>query len=102
MLHSPGHPLAFPLTYFSPNIQSLANSLAVNVPLDAITLLVPLSPVEVNHTIAKAIAPKELTINKKIDMQSEKENQIILPPEKVSICAPGYLGPYRSDPNFTQ
>ena len=36
------------------------------------------------------------------DMQSEKENQIILPSEQVSICAPGYLGPYRSDPNFTQ
>ena len=23
-------------------------------------------------------------------------------PEKVSNCAPGYLGPYRSDPNFTR
>ena len=27
---------------------------------------------------------------------------MIRPPEKVSICAPGYLGPYRSDPNFTR
>ena len=101
MLHSADHPLAFSPTYFSPIIQSLANSLAVNVPLDAIMLLVPLNPVEVNHLVIKAIAPKDLTIDKKIDMQSEKENQIILPPEKVSICALGYLGPYRSDPNFT-
>ena len=101
MLHSADHPLAFLPTYFSPNIQSLANSPAVNVPLDAITLLVPLNPVEVKHRVAKAIAPKDLTIDKKVDTQSEKENQIILPPEKVSICAPRYLGPYRSDPNFT-
>ena len=102
MLHSADHPLAFSPTYFSPNIQSLANSLAVNVLLDAIMLLVPLNPIEVDHTVTKATAPKDLTINRKVDMQSEKENQIILPPEKVSICAMGYLGPYRSDPNFTQ
>ena len=99
MLHSGDHPLAFSPTYFSPNIQSLANSPTVNVPLDAVTLLVPLNPVEVDHMVTKAIAPKDLTIDKKVDMQSEKENQIILPPEKV--CALGYLGPYRSDPNFT-
>ena len=43
----------YPLAYFSPNIQSLANSPAVNVPLDAITLLVPLNPVEVDHTVTK-------------------------------------------------
>ena len=102
MLPSADHPLAFSPTYFSPNTLSLANSLAVNVPLDAITLLVPLNPVEVNHMVTQAIAPKDLTIDKKGDMQSEKENQIILPPEKVTICAPGYLGPYRADPNFTQ
>ena len=100
-LHSTDHPLAFSSTYFSPNIQSLANSPAVNVPLDAITLLVPLNPVEVDHMVNKATAPKDLTIDKRVDVQSKKENQIILPPEKVSICAPGYLGPYRSDPNFT-
>ena len=97
MLHSADHPLAFSPTYFSPNIQSLA----VNVPLDAVTLLLPLNPIEVDHMVAKTTAPKDLTIDKKVDMQSEKENQIILPPEKVSICALGYLGPYRSDPNFT-
>ena len=102
MLHSADHPLAFSPTYFSPNIQSHANSPVVNVPLDAITLLVPLNPVEVDQTVDKATTPKDLTIDKRVDVQSKKENQIILPPEKVSICAPGYLGPYRSDPNFTR
>ena len=101
-LHSADHPLAFSPTYFSPNIQSLANSPAVNVPLDAVMLLVPLNLVEVDHTVTKATAPEDLTTNKRVDMQNEKENQIIPPPEKVSICAPGYLGPYRSDPNFTR
>ena len=101
-LHSADHPLTFSPTYFSPNIQSQANSPAVNVSLDAITLLVPLNPVEIDHMVDKATAPKELTINKRVEAQSRKENQIVLQPEKVSICAPGYLGPYRSDPNFTQ
>ena len=32
-------------------------------------------------------------------MQSEKENQII--PEKISVDTIRYLGPYRSDSNFT-
>ena len=50
-LPSADYPLAFLPTYFSPNMQSLANSPAVNVPIDAITLLVPLNPVEVDHTI---------------------------------------------------
>ena len=58
-LPSADYPLAFSPTYFSPNIQSLANSPAVNVPLDAITLLVPLNPVEVDHTVSKAIVPKD-------------------------------------------
>ena len=40
-LHSADYPLAFSPTYFSPNIQSLANSLAVNVPLDAVTYWYP-------------------------------------------------------------
>ena len=102
MLHSADHPLAFSPTYFSPNIQSLANSLAVNVPLDAIMLLVPLNPVEVDHTVDKATAPKDLTIDNIVDAQSKKENQIVVQPDEVSICAPGYLGPYRSDPNTTQ
>ena len=69
MLHSEDHPLAFSPTYFSPNTPSLANSLAVNVPLDAVTLLVPLNPVDVDHTVAKATVPKDLTIDNRVDMQ---------------------------------
>ena len=102
MLHSVGHPFTFSPTYFSPNMQSLANSPAVNVSLDTLTLLVPLNPVEVDHTVDRVTAPSDLTTIRKVDMQSEKENQIILSSEKVSSCAPGYLGPYRSDPNFTR
>ena len=100
-LPSADYPLAFLPTYFSPNIQSLANSPAVNVPLDAVTLLVPLNPVEVDHTVSKAIVPKEQTIDMGKNSQSLKEKEIVVHPEKVSNCALGYLGPYRSDPNFT-
>ena len=99
-LPSADYPLAFLPTYFSPNIRSLANSPAVNVPLDAVTLLVPLNPV-VDHTVSKAIVPKDLTINMGANSQSLKEKEIVFHPEKVSNCALGYLGPYRSDPNFT-
>ena len=101
MLHSADHPLAFSPTYFSPNILSLANSPAVNVPLDTIMLLVPLNSVEVDHTANKAIVSKDLTINKGANSQSQKEKEIVLQSKKVSICAPGYLEPYRSDPTFT-
>ena len=83
-------------------MQSLANSPAVNVPIDAITLQVPLNQVAADHTVTKTTAPKDITVDKKLDAQSEKENQMILPLEKVSSCDPGYLGPYRSQPNFTQ
>ena len=100
-LPSADYPLAFSPTYFSPNIQSLSNSPAVNVPLDAIMLLVPLNPVEVDHTVSKAIVPKDLTFNKEANAQSLKEKEIVFQPKKVSNCAPVYLGPYRSDPNFT-
>ena len=99
-LHSADHPLAFSPTYFSPNIQSLANSPAINVPLDAIMLLVPLNPVEVDHTVNKDIVSKDLTIGKGENSQSQREKEIVLQTEKVPICTPGYLGPYRSDPNF--
>ena len=73
MLHSADHPLAFSPTYFSPNIQSLANSPAINVPLDAITLLVPLNPVEVDHTVNKDIVSKDLTIGKGENSQSKRK-----------------------------
>ena len=73
MLHNADYPLAFSPTYFSPNIQSLANSPAVNILLDAVTLLVPLNPVEVDHMVDKATTPKDLTINKRVDAQSKKK-----------------------------
>ena len=52
--------------------------------------------------VDKVTAQKDLTLSEKVDMCSEKENQIIPPSEKVSINTTGYLGPYRSDPNFTR
>ena len=100
MLHSADHPLAFSPTYFLPNIQSLANSPAANVLLDAIALLVPLNPVEVDHTINKDVVSKDLTISKGENSQSQREKEIVLQTEKVPICTLGYLGPYRSDPKF--
>ena len=100
-LPSADYPLAFSPTYFSPNIHSLANSQAVNVPLDVITLLVPLNPVEVDHTVSKAIVPQDLTINMGTNSQSLKEKEIVVHPEKISNCPLGYLGPYWSDLNFT-
>ena len=73
MLHSVDHPLAFSPTYFSPNLQSLANSPAIIVPLDAVTLLVPLNPVEVDHMVNNGLAAqKNLTLSEKVDMQNEK------------------------------
>ena len=66
-LHSADHPLAFSPTYFSPNMQSLANSPAVNVPIDAITLLVSLNTVAADHTVTKTTAPKDITVDKKLE-----------------------------------
>ena len=100
-LPSADHPLAFSPTYFSPNMQSLANSPAVNVPIDAVTLVVPLNPVKVDNTVSKAVTPKDLTVEMGTISQSLKEKEIASQPEKVPNCALGYLGPYRSDPNFT-
>ena len=91
-LPSADYPLAFWPTYFSPNIQSLANSPAVNVPLDAIMLLVPLNPVEVDHTVSKAIVPKDLAVDSGTNPQSLKEKEMVVHPEKVSNCALGVLG----------
>ena len=100
-LNSGDHPLAFSPTYFSPNLQSLANSPTVKVPVDTVTVLVPLHPFEVDHTVNKELlTQKDLTCSEKVDTQSEKENQII--PRKCSIGTMRYLGPYRSNPNFTR
>ena len=100
MLNSVDHPLAFSPTYFSPNLQSLANSPTVKVPVDTVTVLVPLQPLEIYHTVNnELVAHRELTLSKKVDMQNDKENKTI--PDKSSINTMGYLGPYRSDPNFS-
>ena len=100
-LNSVDHPLAFSPTYFSPNLQSLANSPTVKVPVDTVTVLVPLQPLEVDHTVNnKLVAQKDLALSEKVDRQNDKENQII--PDKSSTNTTGYLGPYRSDPNFSQ
>ena len=101
MLNSVDHPLAFSPTYFSPNLQSLANSPTVKVPVDTVTVLVPLQPLEVDHTVNnELVAQKDLALSEKVDVQNDKENQII--PDKSSIDTTGYLGPYRPDPNFSR
>ena len=100
-LNSVDHPLAFSPTYFSPNLQSLANSPTVKVPVDTVTVLVPLHPLEVDHTVNNGLlAQNDLMRSKNVDMKNEKENQTI--PGKSSISTMGYLGPYRSNPNFTR
>ena len=99
-LPSADHPLAFLPTYFSPNMQSLANSPAVNVSIDTVTLVVPLSSVEVDNIVSKAVTPKDLTIEMGAISQNLEEKEIASQPEKDPNCAPGYLGPYRSGPNF--
>ena len=100
-LPSADHPLVFSPTYFSPYMQSLANSPAVNVPIDAVMLVVPLNPVEVDNTVSKAVTPKDLAIEMGAISQHLKEKEIASQPEKVPNWPPGYLGPYRSDPNFS-
>ena len=102
-LSSADHPLAFSPTYFSPNLQSMANSPAVNVPIEAVILVVPLNPVNTNNTVSKAEIPKCLTIELGATSKSPKGKELEQAPhpEKVPNCALGYLGPYRSDPNFT-
>ena len=100
-LPSADHPLAFSPTYFSPNLQSLANSPAVNVPIEAVILVVPLYLVNANNTASKAVIPKGLTIELGATSKSPKGKELASQPEKVPNCALGYLEPYRSDPNFT-
>ena len=102
ILPSADHPLAFSPTYFSPNLQSLANSPAVNVSIETVMLVVPLNPVNVDNTVSKAVIPKGLTIEMGATSQSLKGKEVAPQPEKVPNCALGYLGPYKSDPNFTR
>ena len=92
MLNSVDHPLAFSPTYFSPNIQPLANSSTVKVPVDTVTVLLPLHPLEVDHTVNnELLAQKDLTCSEKVDMGNENENQIIAGKSYISNI--GYLGP---------
>ena len=61
MLSSVDHPLAFSPTYFSPNLQSLANSPTVKVPVETVTVLLPPHPLEVEHTVNnELLAQKDL------------------------------------------
>ena len=48
-LSNADHPLAFSPTYFSPTLQSLAGSPTVEVPVNPVTVLLPLQPLEVEH-----------------------------------------------------
>ena len=64
-------------------------------------LVVPLKSVNRDNTVSKAVIPKGLTIEMGATSQSLKGKEIAPQLEKVPNCAPGYLGPYRSDPNFT-
>ena len=100
-LPSMDHPIAFSPTYFSPNLQSLANSPVVSVPIKAVMLVVPLNPINSNNTTSEAAIPQGLTAE--LRPPSKSPERKVLPPqlEKVPNCTPGYLGPYRTDPNFT-
>ena len=107
-LPSADHPMAFSPTYFSPSLQSLANSPVVTVPIKAVTLVVPLNPVnsnnttsEVTNTISEVVIPQGLTVELGPPSKSPEGKELAPQPEKVPNCAPGYLGPYRSDPSFT-
>ena len=107
-LPSVDHPMAFSPTYFSPNLQSLANSPVVTVPIKAVTLVVPLSPInsdktisEVTNTISEVAIPQGLAAELRPPSKSPEGKELAPQPEKVPNCALGYLGPYRSDPNFT-
>ena len=63
-------------------MQSLANSPAVNVAIDAVTLVVPLNPVEVDHTVSKAVIPKDLAVEMGAISQILKEKEIASQPER--------------------
>ena len=94
------HPLAFSPTYFSPTLQSQADSPTVQVPVNPVTVLLPPQPLEVEHTInSKLLAQKDLMHGENVDMENENVNHSI--PRKGSVSTTEYLGPYRSNHNFT-
>ena len=101
MLSNADHPLAFSPTYFSPTLQSLAGSPTVEVPVNPVTVLLSPHPLEVEHTAYnELLAQKGLTPGMNVDTEKENENHSI--PKKNTISITGYLGPYRSNPNFTR
>ena len=60
-LSSVDHPLAFSPTYFSPTLQSLADSPTVEVPVNPVTVLLPPQQLEVKHTVnSELLAQKDL------------------------------------------
>ena len=100
MLSNADHPLAFSPTYFSPTLQSLADSPTVEVPVNPVTVLLPLWPLEVGHTVNnELLAQKDLKHCKDVDMENKNLNHSI--PKKSAVSTMEYLGPYRSNPNFT-
>ena len=63
--------------------------------------MVPLNPINSDNTFSKAAIPQGLTAELRPPSKSLERKELPPQPEKVPNCAPGYLGPYRSDPNFT-
>ena len=94
-------PWLFPPTYFSPTLHSLADSPTVEVPVNPVTVLLPPQPLEVEYTInSELLAQKDLTSGENIDTGNENVNHSI--PKKSSVSTTKYLGPYRTNPNFTR
>ena len=101
MLSNTDHPLAFSPTYFSPTLQSLADSPTVEVPINPVTVLLPLQPIEVGPTVNnELVAQNDIKHCKNIETENDSVNYSI--PKKSSASTTEYLGPYRSNPNFTQ
>ena len=98
MLNNTDHPLAFSPTYFSPTLQSLADSPTVEVPMNPVTVLLPLQPLEIGHMVnSELVAQNDIEHCKNIDTENVNVNSI---PEKSAVME--CLGPYRTNPNFTR
>ena len=101
MLNNTDHPLAFSPTYFSPTLQSLANSRTVEVPMNPVNVLLPVHPLEVGPTINnELVAQSHIKCLEGINTENDNVNYKI--PKKSSANTTKYVGPYRSNPNFTR
>ena len=100
MLNNTDHPLAFSPTYFSPTLQSLANSPTVEVPMNPVTVLLPVHPLEVGPTNNELVAQSDIKCLEGINTENDNVNYKI--PKKSSANTTEYVGPYRSNPNFTR